>query len=242
MGNVLLGVPFYFDDNLRSFYTGTLWGLLNPFALATGVLSVLMLTVHGALWLGLKSTGPVRVRAAAYAQWASLAVAILFIGLGVIVHQVLPGYVITSEIVTDGPSNPLLKTVALVDGGWTQNFITYPLMWIAPVAGVLVMLVARLSLRAQIDWLAFLGSKVSIIGIISTVGLTMFPMILPSSLDPNASLTAWDASSSELTLGIMLGATALFLPIILAYTAWVFKVLFGRVTAEYVEKNADSVY
>jgi cytochrome bd ubiquinol oxidase subunit II len=242
VGNVLLGVPFYFDDNLRSFYTGTLWGLLNPFALATGVLSVLMLTVHGALWLGLKSTGPVRVRAAAYAQWASLAVAILFIGLGVIVHQVLPGYVITSEIVTDGPSNPLLKTVALVDGGWTQNFITYPLMWVAPVAGVLGMLVARLSLRAQIDWLAFLGSKVSIIGIISTVGLTMFPMILPSSLDPNASLTAWDASSSELTLGIMLGATALFLPIILAYTAWVFKVLFGRVTAEYVEKNADSVY
>ena len=242
VGNVLLGVPFYFDDNLRSFYTGTLWGLLNPFALATGVLSVLMLTVHGALWLGLKSTGPVRVRAAAYAQWASLAVAILFIGLGVIVHQVLPGYVITSEIVTDGPSNPLLKTVALVGGGWTQNFITYPLMWIAQVAGVLGMLVARLSLRAQIDWLAFLGSKVSIIGIISTVGLTMFPMILPSSLDPNASLTAWDASSSELTLGIMLGATALFLPIILAYTAWVFKVLFGRVTAEYVEKNADSVY
>ena len=242
VGNVLLGVPFYFDDNLRSFYTGTLWGLLNPFALATGVLSVLMLTVHGALWLGLKSTGPVRVRAAAYAQWASLAVAILFIGIGVIVHQVLPGYVITSEIVTDGPSNPLLKTVALVGGGWTQNFITYPLMWIAPVAGVLGMLVARLSLRAQIDWLAFLGSKVSIIGIISTVGLTMFPMILPSSLDPNASLTAWDASSSELTLGIMLGATALFLPIILAYTAWVFKVLFGRVTAEYVEKNADSVY
>lgn len=242
VGNVLQGVPFYFDDNLRPFYTGTLWGLLNPFALATGVLSVAMLTVHGALWLGLKATGPVRVRAARYAGWASLFAIILFIGLGLVLHRWIPGYVITSDVVTDGPSNPLLKTVARVDGAWMQNFVDYPLMWIAPLAGVLGLLIARISLAIQIDWLAFVGSKISIFGIIATVGLTMFPMLLPSSLDPNASLTVWDASSSELTLGIMLGATVLFLPLILAYTAWVFGVLFGRVTAEYVEKNADSLY
>jgi cytochrome d ubiquinol oxidase subunit II len=58
--------------------------------------------------------------------------------------------------------------------------------------------------------------------------------MLPSSLDPNASLTVWDASSSQTTLTIMTVATAVFLPIILVYTAWVYRVLRGPVTAESV--------
>jgi cytochrome d ubiquinol oxidase subunit II len=78
--------------------------------------------------------------------------------------------------------------------------------------------------------------------VIATAGLSTFPFLLPSSLDPNASLTVWDASSSRLTLLIMLGVTLVFLPIILCYTAWVYRVLRGRVTAEYVERNSSSVY
>ena len=79
----------------------------------------------------------------------------------------------------------------------------------------------------------------SIIGIIATVGLSMFPFILPSSLDPQSSLTVWNASSSHLTLFIMLVVTLIFLPIVLAYTAWVFKILFGRVTIDDVRTNPD---
>jgi cytochrome d ubiquinol oxidase subunit II len=150
--------------------------------------------------------------------------------------------VITSDVVTDGPSNPLLKEVAVVTGGWGSNFDTYPLFWIAPLVGVAGLMVAWFALLMRIEWVAFVGSKLSIGGIITTVGLSMFPFILPSSKDPSQSLTVWDASSSELTLFIMLIATLIFMPLILAYTAWVFKVLFGRVTEEYVEDNQHTVY
>jgi hypothetical protein len=73
---------------------------------------------------------------------------------------------------------------------------------------------------------------------ISTVGLTMFPFILPSTVDPNSSLTVWDSSSSHLTLFIMLVVTAIFMPIILAYTAWVYRVLWGKVTEADVTANS----
>ncbi|KAK0330574.1 hypothetical protein LTR94_032310, partial [Friedmanniomyces endolithicus] len=67
-------------------------------------------------------------------------------------------------------------------------------------------------------------------GIIATVGCAMFPFILPSSIDAHSSLTVWNASSSARTLGIMLVVTIVFLPIVLAYTAWAYRVMFGRVT------------
>jgi cytochrome d ubiquinol oxidase subunit II len=162
--------------------------------------------------------------------------------LGVVVHLWLPGFVITSEVVTDGPSNPLLKEVALVAGGWGSNFDTYPWFWTAPVVGVLGLVVAWFAMLFRVEWIAFVGSKLSIAGIITTVGVSMFPFILPSSQDPGASLTVWDSSSSELTLFIMLIATLIFMPLILAYTAWVFKILFGRVTEAYVEDNQHTVY
>ncbi len=90
--------------------------------------------------------------------------------------------------------------------------------------------------------LAFLASGIAIVGVISTAGLSLFPFLLPSSLDPNASLTVWDASSSQLTLMIMLVATVIFLPIVLAYTAWVYRVLRGRVTAASIEDRTAHNY
>ena len=70
----------------------------------------------------------------------------------------------------------------------------------------------------------------------------MFPFILPSTLDPNSSLTVWDASSSHQTLFIMLICTVIFMPLILMYTAWVYKVLWGKVTEAQVTENAETVY
>ncbi len=70
----------------------------------------------------------------------------------------------------------------------------------------------------------------------------MFPFILPSSLDPKSSLTVWDASSSHLTLFIMLVVTLIFLPIILAYTAWVYKVLWGKVDEKQITDKSGHAY
>jgi cytochrome d ubiquinol oxidase subunit II len=91
-------------------------------------------------------------------------------------------------------------------------------------------------------FLAFLASGLAIAGVISTAGLSLFPFMLPSSSDPNASLTVWDASSSQLTLGIMLGATIIFLPIVLAYTTWVYSVLRGRVTSVEIQDTSAHHY
>jgi cytochrome d ubiquinol oxidase subunit II len=79
---------------------------------------------------------------------------------------------------------------------------------------------------------AFAASALVQAGTILTGGFALFPFLLPSSTFPNQSLTVWDASSSSKTLLIMLGAVVVFLPIILAYTTWVFRVLRGRVTLE----------
>ena len=81
-----------------------------------------------------------------------------------------------------------------------------------------------------------------LLGVIATAGLSAFPFLLPSSLDPNASLTVWDSSSSRSTLLFMLIAVVVFLPIVLAYTAFVYRVLRGRVTMAYVEDNSATLY
>ncbi len=88
----------------------------------------------------------------------------------------------------------------------------------------------------------FLASKLAVVGIISTVGLSMFPFILPSSIDPRSSLTVWDSSSSHSTLFIMLVVTVIFLPIVLAYTAWVYRVLWGKVDEAAIRRDDESHY
>ncbi|HHB81052.1 MAG TPA: cytochrome d ubiquinol oxidase subunit 2, partial [Aliiroseovarius sp.] len=113
---------------------------------------------------------------------------------------------------------------------------------IAPIMGFAGIALAVLGLRAGREVSTLLWSKMGIVGIISSVGLTMFPFILPSTLDPNSSLTVWDSSSSHMTLFVMLVAALIFMPLILAYTAWVYKVLWGKVTEADVTENSHSLY
>lgn len=241
VGNVLQGVPFRFADDMRIFYEGSFFALLNPYALLCGLLSLAMLTMHGAAWLVLKSSGPVAERARSYGSIAALAVIVLFALGGLFLWIGVGGYRITSDISPIGPSNPLLKTVALEKGAWLTNYATHAWMIVAPVLGFVGAALAFTALRARREIMTLLFSKLAIFGIISTVGLSMFPFILPSSLDPRSSLTVWDASSSHMTLFIMLVVTVIFLPIIFAYTAWVYKVLWGKVDEKSVtDKNSHA--
>ncbi|MET7142724.1 cytochrome d ubiquinol oxidase subunit II [Xanthomonas sp. PPL139] len=241
VGNVLLGVPFHFDDTLRVFYTGSFFGLLMPFALLAGLLSVSMLVAHGAAMLVLKTDGPVAERAARYGSVAALTACTLFAGAGVWVATGLPGYAVTSQVVTDGATNPLLKTAVLGEvGGWMHNYQSMPLTALAPAAGLLGLLLSAVLLRKRRGGLAFIASGAAIAGIILTVGFAIFPFLLPSSSQPGSSLTVWDASSSHLTLWIMLLATVVFLPIILGYTTWVYRVLKGKVTAASLDDNPNA--
>lgn len=236
VGNTIQGVPFALDDTLRMTYeggvVGGLFGLLNPFALLAGLVSVMMLVTHGASWLTVKlELGPVRDRAARFGMVTAILSLVLFSIGGIWLAIGIDGYRITSEIDPGMLPNPLRKEVVAESGAWLSNYGKYPWMILAPGLGLIGSAVAFVGLRAKTS-LAMVGSSVAIVGIISTVGVSMFPFILPSSIDPASSLTVWDSSSSHLTLFVMLVCTVIFIPLIIFYTAWVYKVLWGRVTTE----------
>jgi cytochrome d ubiquinol oxidase subunit II len=240
VGNVLQGLPFRLDADLRTHYEGGFFGLFTPFTLVCGLLSVAMLVLHGAAWLVMKvEPGVVRDRAKTFGAAAAIATVALFaIGYAFVAFGHI-GFRIESLIDPSGPSNPPRTLAVAGAGGWLTNFAAHPWMWIAPALGLLGPLVALLGLKTGRDASAFAGSSLAVSGIIATVGLSMFPFILPSSIDGRSSLTVWNASSSQLTLFIMLGVTVVFLPIVLAYTAWAYKVMFGRSTTAALTTNPD---
>lgn len=242
MGNVLQGVPFRFSPEMHIFYDGSFFGLLNPFAVLCGLVSVAMLVMHGAAWLVLKTDGAVAARARAAGIGAALVAAALYVLAGVALSLWVQGYQVTSPVVSTGPSNPLLKTVGQQAGAWFANYAAHPALWVVPALGVAGALLAALGLAARRELLALLASGVGIAGIVLSVGVSMFPFILPSSIDPRASLTVWDSSSSHLTLFIMLVCVLIFLPIILAYTSWVYAVLRGKVDPKAIEDERTHAY
>ena len=239
VGNVLQGVPFYFDNELRPFYTGSFWALFNPFAILCGLTSVAMIIMQGGCYLSVKTEDPLQRRAVRGTRVAAFILIILFILGGVWIAYGIKGYVITSAINHAGLSNPLHKTVATQTGFWLANFVEYPWFWIVPILGFAGAFTALIFVRLA-PKLALIMSSFSIFGIISTVGVSMFPFILPSSSNPQSSLVIWDASASQLSLQIMFISVLIFMPIILIYTAFVYRVLRGKVTTKYVNKNKDA--
>ncbi|KQM91600.1 MULTISPECIES: cytochrome d ubiquinol oxidase subunit II [unclassified Sphingomonas] len=240
VGNVLSGAPFRLDSDLRAFFDGSFLGLFTPFTLICGLLSVAMLVLHGSAWLAIKvEHGPVHDRATRFGTLAAILSLVLFAAGWAFVAWTDIGFRIVGAIDAAGPSNPLRTTSEIAAGAWLANYALHPWMMIAPLLGFGGAVVALIGIRRRIESAAFAGSSASAVGIIATVGLSMFPYILPSSIDAHSSLTVWNASSSEKTLGIMLFVTVVFLPIVLAYTAWAFKLMWGRVTAHEVATNPD---
>lgn len=243
VGNVLLGVPFYLTEDLMPMYPGPFYmkflALLHPFAILSGLVSFGMLLAHGAAWLALKAEGDVQARARRIGTVMGLVSIAGFLAAGLWLAVGIDGFRFAGEVVKDGPSNPLFSDVERA-GRWTDAYNARPWIAIAPILGLMGMAMAVLKLRGDGEVSALLWSKLGIFGVISTVGLTMFPFILPSSIDPNSSLTVWDASSSHLTLWVMLVMTVIFMPAILLYTAWVYKILWGKVTEDDVETTQNA--
>ena len=241
MGNVIEGVPFHFDDMLRFFYTGTFWALLNPFALLCGLLSIAMLSMHGAVYLCTKTLTHVQIRARkAGLITASVVIVLFFIG-GIWVQQ-LAHYAFVHPVLTDAPSNPLHKLMRIESHHAFANYVSYPLFILAPLCGFTGALLTILLLSFKQYRSAFLSSALCIFGIIATVGVSLFPVLLPSSSDPSQSLLIWDASSSKSTLLLMLGVGIVFLPIIIAYTTWVYRVMRGPVNQAWLADNDKVSY
>ncbi|MEO8803068.1 MAG: cytochrome d ubiquinol oxidase subunit II [Rudaea sp.] len=235
-GNLFLGAPFRFDDDMRMIYNGGFLDLLHPFALLCGVISVVMLAMHGAAYTAMKIDLQLAVRAGRYARRGAVAFIVLYGLAGIWLAVAIPGYIIVSPVDAAGVSNPLLKHV-VVQGSWFAGFVTHPAFWLAPTLACLAALGTIAFAAGPRHRLVFACTALTVAATIASAGFALFPFLMPSSLDPNSSLTIWDASSSKTTLGLMLFCVAVLLPIVLAYTAWVFRVLRGRVNLEHVRRS-----
>jgi len=241
-GNALEGVPFSFDSSLRMTYSGSFFALLNPFALLCGILSLGMILLQGATWLAVKTEASVQRRARQTIVALAMGVPLLFAVGGIWSGGFIDGYHYASTINPEGPSNPLYKTVTRASGALMDNFSNYPIAWLVPALVILGAALALIGVARRRPIVSFIGSSLVIAGTVATAGVALFPFLLPSSTVPNASLTVWDASSSRTTLILMTLVTAVFLPIILVYTSWVYHVLRGPVTAQHVKDRGDSLY
>jgi cytochrome d ubiquinol oxidase subunit II len=240
-GNLLQGVPFHFNDLLVSTYTGSFWQLLNPFALLTGVVSSAMITLQGGAYLAHRTECVIQARAIKGGVGAAIVLVCSFIVAGIWL-QWIDGYRITSVVDTAGLPDILSKSVVREAGAWMANYGHYPLLWLLPVLGLVGAAGAAMLLMMRRTLSAFVSSSLAVIAVISTAGVSMFPFIMPSSTVPAASLTVWDSVSSHLSLAIMFWATLIFMPLIVIYTSWAYRVMRGKVTVAQIKANEHSAY
>ncbi len=241
IGNVLLGVNFSFDNFMIIENKIGFFELFTPFSLLCGLLSVSMLTVQGACFLSIKTEGDIQKRIKKLLNILPFVNVALF-AIGGLMLQKIDGFVITKILSNSADSNPLNKEVSRQVGAWLNNYSTYKWFIIAPILGFAGQIFAMILSHFKHDVKAFIASSLSVFGIIATVGLTCFPFILPSSLNPNSSLTVWDASSSYHTLVVMFIAALIFVPLIISYTSFVFMVLRGKVNEKTIDKDSNFLY
>ncbi len=240
-GNLLIGIPFQFEEDMRILYSGSLLDLFNPFSLLAGLLSVAMFIMHGAVYLQIKTVDCLNARAKRVV-WIFVSLSLVFFAAAGLWVTQLDGFHISSEVFTNGASNPLSKSVKHATGLWLDNYGHLPVLWSIPASAFIFGCLTILASKLDRPGSAFISSSLMLAAIILTAGGSMFPFIIPSSLSPDSSLTVWDASSSLMTLNLMFWVTVIFLPIILLYTSWVFRVFRGKITVEHIRNNEHSLY
>ena len=207
-GNIFQGLPM---DGAG--YHGSLLTLLNPYGLLTGLLFVLLFTVHGALWTAMKTLGSLSAHAVVFAKkswYALVLVAVLFL------------------------INTAFQTKLYA------NYFAHPLWFAVPLLAVASLPAVRLFLVRNQYFNAFLSSCVTIVMITLTGVIGLYPNLIPSSLDPAYSLNIFNASSSVYTLKIMTVVALLFMPVVIAYQIWVYRVFRGKLVIEEVLKDREA--
>ena len=240
-GNLLQGLPFEFNNINQVTYTGTFLGLLNPFALLCGVVSLFMLTTQGSTWLQMKTTAELRNRVRGVSQLAATVTLVAFVLAGVWLYF-KEGFVITSQLDHNAVSALTNKAVTVETSAWFKNYAEMPMLWIVPAIAVIGALLTIVASKANRSGTAFFASSLMQIGVILTAAVSMFPFIMPSISHPEMSLTVWDSTASLNTLTIMFYAACFFVPIVLCYTIWSYIKMFGRLDAKFIEENNATAY
>lgn len=230
IGNLMKGAPFHYDTMHRFFYTGGFWSLFTPFTLLIGLVTLCMFMMHGAVYLQVRTQDAIARRARNVAICVSLCFLIALFFAGWIADASLSGFLFNAG------------NIQLVRGAFFSNFKAFPAYWLGPVLAVLGVFIVIVWSFIRRPAFAFVGSTVAIVGTILTFGIAMFPFILPSTTHVLDSLTIWNATSAPNTLSSMLVATCILVPIILLYTTWVYRKIWGRVTASDIEQEGHHLY
>jgi cytochrome bd ubiquinol oxidase subunit II len=194
-------------------YHGSLLSLLNPYGLLTGALFVLLFLTHGSLYVCVKTESELCAKSSAAAEklWPfELIIAVAFL--------------IATAFATKLYGNYLRAPALLV----------VPLLAVAALLGIKVFLVRRRPL------LAFASSCAAIVMVVLTGVAGLFPNLIPSSIDAAYSLTIYNSSSSPYTLKIMTVVAFVFVPVVIAYKIWAYRVFRSTVTLEDVVKNEQA--
>jgi len=220
-GNMLKGIPFHLDSDMRILFLGDFASFFNVFAMLVAATGVALFAMHAAAFLSLKLDDTLQKPIEAIAIKAGIAFLVFFIAAGLWVSH-LEGYHITSDILPNQVSNPLTKFVKRGEGLWLDNYEHLPTLWVVPICAGLSAIAAMVLIKQRRTYWAMLASSTSMIMVVLTFGFSLFPFLLPSNISLNSSLTIWDSSASQLSLQILLGFVGCALPLMILYTRWVF--------------------
>ncbi len=199
MGNIVWGVPL----DAHGEFAGSFLGLLNPYALLMGVTTVALFAMHGAIYLVLKTEGDLQTRVRAR------------------INPLIITFILCYVILT-------LATLLYVPH-ITEAFRREPGFFVVAVAVVLAIANIPREVNRGREFLAFLSSCGAMAGLMAIFGLGMYPNLVFCHTEPAHSLTAFNAASSEKTLGIMLTIALIGVPAVLAYSASIYWIFRGKV-------------
>lgn len=242
VGNLFIGLPFRLDSDFRATNSGHFINLFQPFAVLVAIAAVALCAMHGGAYVQGRTESAFARAIARRTTAAALIFALLFaIGGGWLLTS-LPGLRFDTATLLQAPAAGSVRLPRHVAGGWTGNFVRCPGLLALPLLAVLGAVATAWLSRAAHWSAAFCSSSLAVLAAISTAGSALFPVLLASSLDPASSLTLWNASSSPKTLKIMLIVAVLFVPLIVLYTRWVYRVLRGPITVNDIQSHGAKLY
>ncbi|OHX36786.1 cytochrome d ubiquinol oxidase subunit II [Methylomonas sp. LWB] len=219
IGNLIKGLPFHLQSDMRIALLGNLGGLFNPFSMLVGAVATTAATSLGALQLQLSGDTEISARAKALALPLGLSFLSLFALTGLWITH-LEGYHVTTDIAPLGPSNPLSKFVRRGDGLWLDNYEHEPALIAIPalvfIAGIAMLICSS---RDKAYW-GSLAAAVAMAMLVLTAGVSLFPFLAPSNMSLNSSLTVWDASASETALHALLIFGGILFPLMAISSRW----------------------
>lgn len=232
VGNLFLGIDFAFDDTMRVTSSGGLFTLLSPYTLLFGMLSLLVFIIQGGMFLQNKLPIEIIKRNTKIIKKAIIVFLSLFVLLSFWTVFYLKGFKVLMTPDLQSSFTPAAKIVKFAPGFWGNNYVEHKVFMLLPLLTIICFSSLLLLQQTKMYKLSMVVSSLGILNLLFTIAITLFPFILPSSLEPKHSLTIWDAVSSHKTLQLMFWAIVIFLPIVLLYTSWVYKVMGGRVNAK----------